>query len=192
MMPQKNFKSRMIYNPAVYCYLLIIMLTTSAFLRADLTTLAKNDANPPFSTLNLDDAWLLTKKQLISKDDPDANKKKDRFLFSISPFGQNANYGKSIKGQPCPVSCADITNCPPCPNINLALGDITGRSGMIALLYGEIPAGHNDMYPGTYLNQAAAALFPGQAPGTIDDEQFIDPNQQSVFGFRFHHSCARY
>src|SRR5205085_5414696 len=70
-------------------------------IHADLTALAKNDAIPMFSTLNLDDALLLTREQLFYKDVDWAEKKHNRVRFSVSPFAQNADRGKTIKGERC-------------------------------------------------------------------------------------------
>lgn len=103
-------------------------------IHADLTSLAKNDAIPVFSTLNWDDLHLLTKKQLEYKEYDWAEKKGSHFVLSISPFAQNADRGKTIKGQRCVLPApftdecnATITDTP--------LGDLTGRTGMIPLLY---------------------------------------------------------
>ena len=57
------------------CILSTIHLPT----HADLTSLAKNDAIPVFSTLNWDDLHLLTKKQLEYKEYDWAEKKGNHF-----------------------------------------------------------------------------------------------------------------
>lgn len=164
-------------------------------LHAELTSLAKNDPYPLFSTLSLDDRFLLTKTQLEYKDEEWAQKKKSHLNLCITPFGQNASRGKTIKGQPCPVPlCEDLVAtsiCVPCPDeADTPLGDLTGRTGMIALLYGKFPDGVTT-YPGGngangYLNSAFNALFCTPAPckekqGELTTEIYIDPLQN--FGY---------
>ncbi len=143
--------------------------------RADLTSLAKNDAFPIFTTLNLDDAWLLTEKQLEYKHVDWAKKKRSHAGISITPFGQDADRGKTLKGTPCsaPVLPSGMTAC---PAFDTPLGDLTGRSGMIPLLYGKLPEGKS--LPGQYLTAAFNEFFPGQKQGTITDEGNIDPFQR--------------
>src|SRR5579863_8326032 len=121
---------------------LFICTLTTIHLHADLTSLAKNDAIPPFSTLNWDDSHLLTRTQLLYRDYDWAEKKHDRFVLSISPFAQNADRGKTIRGQNCTLpnpftdDCGNtITDTP--------LGDLTGRTPMISLLYND-----DGMWPG--------------------------------------------
>lgn len=163
----------------------ILSIVFYAPLNADLTSLARADANPPFSPLSFDESWLLTREQLRYKN-LDYKQKHDHAIIAISPFAQNANLGKSIKGQPCPLpftTDCPVTFPPSNPSMDLALGDITGRSNMLALLYGPIPAGNNNTYPGGttgYLAEAAQELFPDMVPGTINEQQFIDP--QNMFG----------
>src|SRR5438128_11291315 len=72
-------------------------------LHADLTCLAKNDPIPMFTTLNIDDALLLTREQLLYKFDGSggrdyewADKKRNHVNISISPFAQNADRAKTI------------------------------------------------------------------------------------------------
>lgn len=167
----KQNKSFNIYAFIAFSGLIFI----GAHVQADLTTLAKNDANPPFSTLNLDDAWLITKQQLRYRGSADADKKKNRAVFSISPFAQNADKGKSIKGQPCRTPFPTD-----CPNIDLALGDLGGRSSMIALLYGKFPTGVKEYPP--YLANAFINLFGvTEEPGQLNNEKYIDPKQ--LFGY---------
>lgn len=168
-------------------------------LQADLTTRSKNDPIPLFSTLNKDDELLLTREQLLYKFDALngwdyewAEKKRDHVLISISPFAQNADRGKTIKGS---VPCAITPNC---PQINdVALSDLTGRTDMITLLYGKTPPGRTPiassnpvinaeaakMFP--VLNAAMLALFPFQPNGDpnpgLNNEANIDPAEQLGF-----------
>lgn len=158
--------------------LVLLLATLHSPALADLTTLAKNDPIPMFTTLNLDDALLLTRKQLLYKFDALngwdyewADKKKDHVNISVSPFNQSADRGKTIKGSLCPAvtdTCSTLGDTP--------LGDLTGRTDMIALLYGKVPEGQTQP---TILATASAKLFPS---GTgLNNEANIDPNQQLGF-----------
>ncbi|HLC07310.1 MAG TPA: hypothetical protein VJJ26_03920 [Candidatus Babeliales bacterium] len=196
--------------------LFILMLPAMHMpLHADLTTLAKNDPIPMFTTLNLDDSLLLTREQLLYKFDGSggrdydwADKKRNRVNISISPFAQNADRGKTIKGSqlctespiPNPLGCSTRVDTP--------LGDLTGRTNMIALLYNNgcvntatsLPAGQcldngcpnpDAALPGKQclppvLTAALNQLFPETAQGSgirpgLNDEANIDPEER--FGF---------
>jgi hypothetical protein len=159
-------------------------------IHADLTTLAKNDPLPMFSTLNLDDALLLTKDYLYYIDDESADRKHDRFGIFLSPFAQSADRGKTIRGTdacpPPPIEPCDptLTDTP--------LGDLTGRTSMLALLFGAFPAGV-DFYPGGengFLETAFSNIFctdpddPDtcfETAGQLNNEKYIDPDQK--FGY---------
>ena len=179
-------------------HLLILCILTLAVahipIHADLTTLNKADAIPPYSTLNLDDAFLLTRQQLFYKDIDWAERKHDRVRFSLTPFAQNADRGKTIRGQSCDITIKD--NCDEILT-DTPLGDLTGRTGMIALLYNN-----NDIYPNgetdpevalackPRLLEAYNELFPLEPEGCTDDctinpglndEGNIDPQQ--AYGF---------
>lgn len=177
--------------------LCIILLTAMHMpLHADLTWAEKNDPIPMFTTLNLDDSLLLTRKQLEYKFDESggrdyewADKKRNCVNISISPFAQNADRGKTIKGSRCeknplepvpnPLRCTDRFDAP--------LGDLTGRTSMIALLYGNRPACSNGLLPGGATGALSIALdklfhlTPTQIVDPQTDEVFIDPLQ--LFGF---------
>jgi len=175
------------YSNRTHIFSLFLLYNTLFFmpLYADLTSFSKNDPNPPFSTLNIDERLLLTRQQMMYKGISGARLKHDHFLFAVSPFAQNADKGKGIEGQPCPTTFADTIAC---PNIPTALGDLEGRSNMLALLYGPIPQGYNNTYPGGemgYLTEALSQLFPGAMPGTINDEKFIDLVNQRFAYFSF-------
>ncbi|HLW73102.1 MAG TPA: hypothetical protein VKR54_03565 [Candidatus Babeliales bacterium] len=181
-------------------FLLFLFLLTLGIahipIHADLTSLAKNDALPMFTTLNWDDAHLLTREQLIYKDVDWAEKKHNRFSFSLSPFAQNADRGKTIKGQTCTLPNPFLDKCG-FTLTDTPLADLTGRTGMIALLYNTddlYPNGETD--PGVVfenapiLFEAYKNLFPLQPTGCVDDceinpglndEANIDPDQE--FGF---------
>ncbi|HSC25397.1 MAG TPA: hypothetical protein VLB80_04260 [Candidatus Babeliales bacterium] len=141
---------------------------------AHLSSLAKNDALPMYTTLNIDEELLLTKEQLLYKDYDWAEKKRSRGIFSFSPFAQNADRGKTIKGQ----QQNNLIAPPGTVLIDTPLGDLTGRTGMIALLYGAIPQGQT-LAPA--LVTAKNALFPGSIGQVVNDEAKIDPDQ--LFGF---------
>lgn len=165
-------------------------------LRADLSSIARNDAYPVFTTLNSDDSFLLTKQQLYYKEAGWADRKKDRVNISISPFGQNADRGKTLRGERYPLPPVPPTV--PATDINpfypgtgpqtyhtspmiVPLGDITGRMGMIALLFGAVPAGKT--LPSA-LVAAQAALFssyPNNIVPADQQQQYIDFRQ--LFGY---------
>ena len=154
-------------------------------LHAHLTSFNKIDPIPMFTTLNLDDQLLLTKEQLFYKDYDWAEKKHNHFVFSLSPFAQNADRGKTIKGERCSLpfplkdDCGNtITDTP--------LGDLTGRTAMIPLLYntnGKWPNNIEDpekaFGAGSALLAAYKALFPEGA--NLNSENFIDPDQRFAY-----------
>lgn len=124
-----------------------------------LSSLARNDPYPVFSSLD-PHTFLYTHEKLKVIDPEYAKRKRDNVGISLSPFGQNADRGRNIDG------------------VRAELGDLMGRWGMIALMYGPIPTGRT-MAP--TLQTALTNLFPGVAPGDLNDPTKIDPNQQ--FGF---------
>ena len=172
-------------------FLLSLVIVTIAIVHtpahADLTTNSKNDPIPMFSTLNIDERLLLTRQQLLYKFDALngwayewADKKCDHVNISISPFAQNADRGKTIKGSvPCQ---GDVF----CPQINdVALSDLTGRTSMIPLLYGKTPEGEipfsdpSPDNPNPVLQQASLNLFPGGVG--LNNEAYIDSAQNLGF-----------
>ena len=176
MVHNKNNKQR----HSLYVGIITLFLTPVP-IRAELSSLAKNDPYPVFSTLNIDELFLLTAEQLKFKDPDWAKRKKSRVNFSISPFTQNADRGKAITDQPCPPTVINPLTTPlPCPDINDALGDLTGATNMLALLYGKFPASANNMYPGGvtgYLTEAFFVLFDNtsEEPGKLTNAQYLDP-----------------
>lgn len=183
MLRDKQKKILSFFLPTLFiCMLSILHLPT----RADgLSSLAKNDALPVFSTLNWDDLHLLTKRQLEYREYDWAEKNGSHVTLSISPFAQNADRGKTIKGQRCVLpypftdKCeATITDTP--------LGDLTGRTGMIPLLYNT-----KNVWPGGKTTAAEAfadkpallnaynTLFPSGAG--LNNEGNIDPQQ--LYGY---------
>lgn len=124
-----------------------------------LTSLAKNDPSPAYTALD-PHTFLYTHEKLKIKDPEFAKEKRDSVGLSISPFGQNANRGRDLD------------------NTKVVLGDLTGRWSILSLMFGPIPVGKT-MAP--KLQTALTNLFPGVAPGDLDDESKIDPAQN--FGF---------
>ena len=124
-----------------------------------LSSLAKNDPYPVFNSLD-PHTFLYTHEKLKIKDPEFAERKRDNVGIFISPFGQNADRGRNIDG------------------VRSELGDLTGRWGMIPLLYGAIPIGKT-MAP--TLQTALNNLFPGAIPGELNDGTKIDPTQN--FGY---------
>lgn len=124
-----------------------------------LSSLAKNDPYPVFSSLD-PHTFLYTHEKLKVKNPDFAQRKRDNVGISLSPFGQNADRGRN----------ADCEKVP--------LGDLTGRWGMIPLLYGPLPTGKS--LPPT-LQTALTNLFPGVTPGSLNDGTKVDPNQN--FGY---------
>jgi len=163
-------------------YLLSCMIATSTIQTGTLSSLAKNDAFPIFTTKD-PHTFLQTGEKLSYKNVEWVEAIKDRVSFSVSAFGQNADRGKSIRGE---GTFDEDTN----ENIVTPLGDLTGRSNMIALLFGEIPEEFNntdtfkDKFPN--LDCARKKIFKDEKEtvitpklGTIDDGNFIDPNQEN-------------
>lgn len=175
---------------------LLILVLIQTPVRADLTSLARNDALPMFSTLNLDDAYLLTKTQLLYKDIDWAEQKRDRFRISISPFAQNADRGKTIKGSHTVVPCNFVDECGK-DVLDTPLGDLTGRTDMIALLYTNNNPGETPTWPGGETNPEVAfankpallnafnQFFPSTGPNPVyvglNNENNIDPHETYAF-----------
>ncbi len=124
-----------------------------------LSSLAKNDPYPVFSSLD-PHTFLYTHEKLKITNPDFAERKRDNVGIALSPFGQNAERGRDLDGKKVP------------------LGDLTGRWGMIPLLYGPIPTGKT-LAP--ILQTALANLFPGVSAGSLNDGTKIDPDQD--FGY---------
>ena len=140
----------------------VILLSCSLLLYLPLkatSSLAKNDPYPLYTTLD-PHTFLYTHEKLKVKDPDFAARKRDNVGVYLSPFGQNADCGRDFNG------------------LKVPLGDVMGRWSMIPLLYGPIPPGKT--LPST-LQTALDNLFPGAAPGSLNDATKIDPNQD--FGF---------
>ncbi|TET36165.1 hypothetical protein E3J61_01195 [Candidatus Dependentiae bacterium] len=124
-----------------------------------LSSLAKNDPYPVYNTLD-PHTFLYTYEKLKVTDPKSAERKHDNVGLSIAPFGQNADRGRNLNG------------------VKVPLGDLTGRWSMLALMFGPTPTGKT-MAP--TLQTALTNLFPGVAPGDLNDGSKIDPAQN--FGF---------
>jgi hypothetical protein len=132
-----------------------------------ITTLTRNDPYPVFNTLDPQE-YLYTREKLALKgwELTPPNWLYERFNFSVSPFGQNANFARDADEQ--------FTQ----------IGDLeTGRWGMLALLYGNLPQGVASLPP--KLLTALNAIFPsGGNPDrslALNDPDLIDKNHE--FGF---------
>ncbi len=124
-----------------------------------LSSLAKNDPYPVFSTLDPHTFLYIHEKTKVA--DPDFSaRKRDTVGIALSPFGQNADRGRDINGE------------------RAELGNLGGNWGIIPLLYGPIPPGKT-LAP--TLQTALSNLFPGVVPGSLNDGTKIDPDQQ--FGY---------
>lgn len=185
------------YHNLVRQLLIVSFLVSYTTPLPALTSLAKNDPDPVFSSP--DPHTFLYDKQRLGVKDPDVGVLKHAYVsLSLSPFGQTANSGRGATGcqfLPVDVSFEQVcvgTDCTSsdtsfasgttaCPTTivdcikgqPIELGDITGRTNMIALLYGDLPQGQT--LPPSLLD-AQNALFPGMEP--INDPSLIDPNQQ--------------
>ncbi len=138
--------------------IVMLMFHSSSYLHA-LSSLSRNDPYPVYTSLDPHD-FLLLREKLKLKNEDFANRINDNVCISFSPFGQNADSGRTTGGS------------------RAELGDLGGRWGMIPLLYGPIPAGQT-LAP--TLETALNNLFPGVTPGTLNDGTKIDPNHD--FGY---------
>ena len=176
----KSAKNHAILLPFIAC------LLTINTIQANLSSLAKNDAYPMFSSLD-PAAFLLGYEKLKYRNTEWAKEKGRYASLAISPFAQNADKGKPIEGTTLIEGlCIPevIIDPPPEPDgCSDALGDLTGRTGMIASIYGPLPEGVNQ-WP-TTLQTARENLFPDQVMtdpnAVLNDPTKIDPNQR--FGY---------
>lgn len=153
-----------------------IFLLAYQITEANFATLAKNDPFPLYESID-PHTYLNLKWKLHYKEPEWANKKHSRFNLSISPFAQNADHGKTLSGLP-ETSAGQ-------PATFAELGDLAGKTSLIALTYGAAPEGQTLITP---LQNARTAIFvDGQTPplvnadGTINDSRYIDPTEN--FGF---------
>lgn len=125
-----------------------------------ITSLAKNDPDPVFTSLD-PHYFLQTREKLMLKGYDVIPDRLERFGLSISPFGHNANIGRNIDGY------------------EANLGDMNGgRWNMLALTYGQAPQG--TVLP-DLIRTASAEIF---RPGTgsfANDPEYIDKCQEVGF-----------
>ncbi|HXW86125.1 MAG TPA: hypothetical protein VEK38_02160, partial [Candidatus Bathyarchaeia archaeon] len=191
-------KARHIYG--IFFFMALILCQNS--IRANRDSLAKNDAFPVFTSIDPQDFLLTRKKLKLRQGEPhipeqedwevqdtqhehyDWQDRHDHLNISISPFGQNANDGKPLNGFPFPLPITVIQTIPSQAPTTVPLGDITGRTSMIALLYGAFPQGVTSFGPLllTAREQIFGTIFPGTQPIPDDgNNKYIDPTQ--FFGF---------
>lgn len=173
------------------------IITCAPLIEATLTTLAKNDPFPVFTTQD-PHLFLLLKTKLEYKDVDFAACMGETFCFSISPFAQNADTGRNITGGRTEGYCLQkptgVTNpCGDDPNACIGggsvlnpnrlktrcteLGNLDGLWSMPALVFGPTPQGHT--LPPT-LEIAQEQLYPNQ-PLPLEDFSLIDPEERCGF-----------
>lgn len=135
-----------------------------------LSSLARNDPYPVFSTLD-PHTFLYRSQRLVRRIGGWDGPLFEHISLSVSPFGQNANYGRD-----------NVKNFAQLGDLQ---GDPTGRTNMIALLLGPTPIGQT--LPPT-LVAAQQALFPGQQPPIISTPLAQDP----LYNFGFFSFPLRY
>jgi hypothetical protein len=159
--------------------MIVIMLASMFFQQLDaIVGLSKNDPFPLFSTQYPYD-YLQKAARLCYREIPWAPDMGHTFSLSITGFLQTAVRGKSILGESTFTPNEDETVGG--KTTITELGDLTGRSSMIALMYGKTPAGKP--FP-LSLVSARAGIFgdlPQPLPEFLNDGSYIDPNQN--FGF---------
>lgn len=104
--------------------------------------------------------------------EPWAREKRENVSITFGGYLQNADRGKSVKGEPTFNLLTDT-------NTITELGDLTGRTSMIALLYGPLPQGAS-WAPAllTARNELFGVTDPTE---TINKGNNIDPRQ--LFGY---------
>jgi len=148
---------------------ILVMLSSS--LNADLSSLAKNDPYPTFTALDpLIDRLLLSPFAVRFRHEHQYRSRKGNFMFSVSPFGQNAVVGKNVKSEKI------------YRRVPIELGDLTGRWGLVPLLFGDTPACFPDIE--IYSPTLGEALGKLMQAGEIalntnnEDPAAVDPNQR--------------
>lgn len=153
----------------------------------------RNDPFPVYTTLD-PHYFLYEREKQLMFGMPDEKGSPENFMLSLSPFGQNANYAKTIAGTYCPdaklntcaATCNNIfcsNSCtnpadplnPTCTN-QIEIGDIDGRWNLLALFAGKIPAGV--VLPPLYIKAFADLFGASTEPGTITeaDVTFVNNN----------------
>lgn len=168
----------------------------------------RNDPFPMYTTLD-PQYFLYEREKQLMFGMADEKGSPENFMISLSPFGQNANYAKTIAGtycrdqqtNQCAFTCNNIfcsngcTNptdplSPTCTN-QVEIGDIDGRWNMLALLAGKLPAELQDLDPVTRMEKvqqlyplyynALTGIFPGQTAGTLTERDVTFPANNLCF-----------
>jgi hypothetical protein len=164
-----------------FTFFFIALALCHTSLKPNRDSLAKNDAFPVFTSIDPQE-FLLTRQKLELLGDDDWDERNDHLNLSISLFGQNANRGKPLNGFPFPLPVTIIV--PDTTPTTVALGDLTGGTGMIALLYGTFPQGVTSFGPQLLAarENIFGTIFPGTQPIPDDgNNKYIDPKH--LFGF---------
>lgn len=165
---------RSAYHQAILCAILTLSFPYAP-LRANLSSLAKNDPYPMF-TFDDPHEFLLT-QQLLEREAADwSDERGDTFSFSVCGFFQNADVGKPFDGGDDHIFSTDEVPRD-LGTANVALLDLTGRTPMIPLVFGPLPQGQQ---LGPVLQAAQSGLFPTQTP-PISDCNVIDPGEKFAF-----------
>lgn len=163
------------YNRDQKCIYIFIIIGISNFFCADLyapyASSSKVDPFPTYSTM--DPYYFLQFSERISyRHETWASDKHEHVSLTFGGYLQNADRGKSVKGEPTFDPLTDT-------NTITELGDLTGRTSMIALLYGPLPQGAT--WAPTLIT-ARQQLFGVTDPSeVINKGNDIDPKQQ--FGY---------
>jgi len=156
-----------------YFYIFIIIGISNFFcanLYAPYASSSKVDPFPTYSTL--DPYYFLQFGERIAyRHETWSNDKHEHVSLTFGGYLQNADRGKSVKGEP---TFNPLTNT----NTITELGDLTGRTSMIALLYGPLPQGAVWV---PLLAEAREELFGVTDNTPINFGNDIDPQQQ--FGY---------
>jgi len=172
----------MVMKPLLHLMLLFFLCAGFFYQHIDaLSSYSKNDPYPVFTSLD-PHLFLLRNEILTLTGERSESTEPNRFGFSLSPFFQNADYGKAPRNLGCTkIECTtgSITCDNSCSTLCAELGDLEGRWSLIPLLFGCLPDGFTSFSP--TLEEARQKLFPNDPPGTINYPQYIDPSQQCGF-----------
>lgn len=163
------------------CIIVSSILILSSSIIADLTSLSKHDPYPVFTAIDpLVDRLLITKDICDFRNEYIFRARKNNLVISVSPFRQSATRGANGKGEKI------------FRRVPIQLGDLTGRWGLVPLVFGPLPIGQT---PTTYMtdyptlqeiftNAADNKIVPtGSLPGQmqVTDGYKVDPNQRCGF-----------
>ncbi|HTM05956.1 MAG TPA: hypothetical protein VL201_01835 [Patescibacteria group bacterium] len=159
----------------MHIFLCVTMHTTDA----RITSAFNQDIYPLFTTT--EPRFLLDKVIAFYKEEDEQSYQalRDRIEIHVAPFGVTADRGRTIDGV-LPIEIAKDdgfpSDIPQSKSAFVPLGDLQGRTNLIALLFGAEPAGQN-LPP--VLQTAKQVIFGPllDANGNIDDGDFIDPQE---------------